>query len=103
MKYLLLFLSLVGLSFAQTTQSVSINGIPNQSITANWGSAPSGITLNANSYPCNPTGSSAAGINCQNEVMNVKALGAIGDGTVHPLSSVYGTLGAAQAVYPAAT
>lgn len=33
---------------------------------------------------------------------NVLAFGAIGDGTTHPLSSVYGTLTAAQVAYPSA-
>lgn len=37
------------------------------------------------------------------ERINVKDFGAVGDGSTHPLSSVYGTLGAAQAVYPFAT
>lgn len=36
-------------------------------------------------------------------LISAKAFGAIGDGLTHPLSSVYGTLGAAQAVYPRAT
>jgi len=35
--------------------------------------------------------------------INVKNLGAVGDGTLHPLSEFYGTLAAAQAVYPFAT
>jgi hypothetical protein len=35
--------------------------------------------------------------------ISVRALGAIGDGTLHPLSEFYGTLAAAQAVYPFAT
>ena len=35
--------------------------------------------------------------------VNVKDYGAIGDGGSHPLSGVYGTLAAAQAVYPLAT
>jgi hypothetical protein len=35
--------------------------------------------------------------------INIKDLGAIGDGTVHQLSERYATLAAAQAVYPAAT
>lgn len=32
--------------------------------------------------------------------VNIKEFGAIGDGTSHPLSSIYGSLAAAQAVYP---
>lgn len=35
--------------------------------------------------------------------VSVKDFGAIGDGNLHPLSSVYATLAAAQAVYPFAT
>jgi hypothetical protein len=37
------------------------------------------------------------------DMVNVKDFGAIGDGNPHPLSSVYPTLAAAQAVYPFAT
>jgi hypothetical protein len=37
------------------------------------------------------------------DVVNVKDFGAIGDGSSHPLSSVYPTLAAAQAVYPFVT
>lgn len=37
------------------------------------------------------------------EPFNVKNYGAIGDGASHPLSAFYGTLAAAQAVYPKAT
>jgi hypothetical protein len=35
--------------------------------------------------------------------LSPKSFGAIGDGNLHPLSSVYATLGAAQAVYPFVT
>lgn len=35
--------------------------------------------------------------------LNIKVFGAIGDGNSHPLSSVYSTLAAAQAVYPFVT
>jgi hypothetical protein len=35
--------------------------------------------------------------------LNVKTYGAVGDGSAHPLSGVYGSLAAAQAVYPFAT
>jgi hypothetical protein len=34
---------------------------------------------------------------------NVKAFGAVGDGSTHPVSTRYATLGAAQAIYPSAT
>lgn len=44
-------------------------------------------------------GTAAAGAN----VVDVKAMGAIGDCASHPLSSKYATLAAAQAVYPLAT
>ena len=37
------------------------------------------------------------------DAVNVKSFGAIMDGASHPLSSKYGSLGAAQAVYPHAT
>lgn len=37
------------------------------------------------------------------DVVNVKDFGAIGDGSSHPLSSVYSTLAQAQAVYPFVT
>lgn len=37
------------------------------------------------------------------ERLNIKDFGAIGDGQVHPLSEFFGSLGAAQAVYPHAT
>lgn len=45
----------------------------------------------------------AAGTLAVGGMVNVKAYGAIGDGASHPLSSVYATLAAAQAVYPLAT
>lgn len=39
----------------------------------------------------------------ENGSISVKALGAVGDGTLHPLSEFYGSLSAAQAVYPFVT
>lgn len=39
----------------------------------------------------------------ENGSISVKALGAVGDGTLHPLSEFFGSLAAAQAVYPFAT
>lgn len=42
-------------------------------------------------------------VNSSTAAFNVKNYGAIGDGSAHPLSGIYGTLGAAQAVYPAVT
>jgi hypothetical protein len=58
-----------------------------------------------NSSSVTATGSTTARTlaNRFGDVVNVKDFGAIGDGASHPLSSVYSTLAAAQAVYPFVT
>lgn len=52
-----------------------------------------------------PSGRSSLGpaYTTNNAVFNVKDFGAFGDGASHPLSGVYGTLAAAQVLYPHAT
>ena len=63
------------------------------------GDALVGHATNANGY----TGPATTVAGVLDQDIRVKSLGAIGDGTLHPLSEFYDTLAEAQAVYPFAT
>ena len=84
MKTLTLIL-FAGLAMAQAPQPSPIFG-------AGGSVTPGNITLNANSYPCNPTSGSAAAVNCPLQEVNILNAGAnpLPGGTI----SFSGTIGA---------
>lgn len=72
-------------------------------------SPPSGSAADVLIQLAKPTGANLIGVSPQGNLSQLilfvtpEQFGAIGDGTVHPLSERYSTLAAAQAVYPHAT
>lgn len=66
---------------------------------------PIGVTdANLVNYSAGLTGSTVETVESKlQQTISVKDFGAVGDGTLHPLSEFYSTLAAAQAVYPFAT
>lgn len=64
--------------------------------------SPASVTADNGGTVINPTGNAGAGrwIRQYSGPVNPRWFGAIGDGTSHPLSAYFGTLAAAQAIYP---
>lgn len=74
--------------------NVSTSGTITSGNCAQWNST---TTLISASAPC---GSGGSGATSFTDYINIKTYGATGDGTCHALSTAYGSLAAAQAVYP---
>ncbi|CNJ19142.1 Uncharacterised protein [Yersinia aldovae] len=89
-------------STPETTGGIGIGawvGIGDAALRADLISSSGGPIVNINKVTANPQGNLSQAINW----VTPEQFGAIGDGTVHPLSERYATLAAAQAVYPHVT
>jgi hypothetical protein len=90
------FLNGVGAySTPSSSGNVSTSGTITTGNCAQWNS---GTTLISTSAPCGSGGGGGSG--AFSDYVSIKTYGAIGDGTCHALSTIYGSLAAAQAVYP---